>query len=1161
MKKNFDDSSVMGLKKLFLTMRLIILLLITSFVTVGANSYSQTTSLSVHLNSVTIKEIFDAIEKQSEYIFFYQDQNIDLKRNVSIEVENKTIEEVLDELFENTGNTYQIKDRQVLIGFDKSKVKSKDKSETDNAETYQLQKKTITGKVTDSKGEPLPGVSIVVKGTTVGITSDVDGNYTLEVPEDAKILVFSFVGMTGQEVTIGDQTHINVALEEENVGIDEVVAIGYGTDSKVRVNGAISKIKSESLETYASSNFEQAMTGKVSGVVVNQVGNNPGDDSQIIIRGTGTLTAGTNPLIVVDGLPLSEGSSLSSINAKDIESIDVLKDAASAAIFGSRAANGVVIVTTKKAKRGKLQVNFDLQTGIQQRSDNVHLVDAYDAAIWFKDARDWGYVSKDPDNRSITDDNATRLANGASKRELNLTYTQPYLDGDPGLTNTDWYDEIHRVAKYNDYHVSIGSENEKSGFFASLGYLNQEGIVIGSDYERFTLNMKMDSELSKRIKVGINTNTSYSTKNKIGSGGWNFPADPIDMGYVAYPFFTVYNEDGSFTISKQIEANTPEDGALVENPVAMVLMSKNKQYDFRIFGNAYAELELTDYLSFKSSVGSDFRSSFLDYFQPSNVGRYRTHVDNQIANSSETNIRVEDFIIDNTLNFSKTFGKHSINGLAGYSYEQQTLINSEVSATGFVDNSIDNITGGSNYAFDGSRLKWTQISYIGRVKYNYDEKYLFDATIRRDGSSRFGKESKWGTFPSFSLGWIVSNESFFDREKFVNYMKLRGSWGATGNNQIGAYSSQALITGDDYVLGSTLAPGLASTTSPNASLSWETNHSLNIGLDLGMLKNKLNFSANYYNSTTSDLLLEVPVPKQSGYSSSLQNIGKVKNSGFEFELTGQNFKVGDLSISFNANLTSQKNEVLALGPDQDQIITGSNNAFRTKVGGPIAELYGYEVIGIYKTQDEIDNSPHMDGTLTGDYIVKDITLDGKITTDDRRGFGTYAPNFTYAFGSNLNYKNFDFSFSFVGVQGRKVYDRMLYTFTEVGEGFSMCDQYYFDNYYHPDHNPDGFMAQPNLGNFSNARKNTRASNAFFSNADYLRLQNIQLGYNINVDKIKRLGITSSRVYVAANNLITFSKFRGMNPEATNTDPLRQGDVNDNLPSIPKTITLGLSVSF
>jgi TonB-linked SusC/RagA family outer membrane protein len=1151
MKKNhkYEAWYYHALKKTFLVMRIVIVIsLVFIMQSFALESFTQNSKISLNVKGMKLEDIMMRIEDQTKYRFAYNKTEVDVDKSYSVDINNAEIKELLDKLFLKGDVNYNIIDRQIVLSSAKEPSVSQ-------------QQKSISGKVSDSEGTPLPGVTIMIKGTAKGIITDGEGNYSLsDVPDDAT-LVFSFVGMKTQEVKVTGKSLVDISLTEETVGIDEVVAIGYGSDSKVRVNGAVSKIKSESLQSYASGNFDQAMTGKISGVIVNQTGRNPGDDSQIVIRGTGTLTAGSNPLIVVDGLPLSEGSSLSSINTKDIESIDILKDAASAAIFGSRAANGVILVTTKKAMSGKLQVSFDVQSGVQQRSDKVELVDAYDAAIWFKEARDWGYVSKNPSVRKVTDDYATRLANGASKRELPLTYTQPYLDGTPGLTNTDWYDEIYRVAKYNDYHMSVNGGGEKSNFYAALGYLNQESIVVGSDYERFTLNMKMDSELSKRIKFGINTNTSYSTTNKVGNGGWNFPADPVDMGYVAYPFFPVYNADGSFALSEQIEASTPEDGALLENPVAMMLMSKNSQSDFRVFGNAYAEFQLTDYLTFKTSVGGDFRSSFLDYFQPSSIGQYRTHVGNLVAHSSETNIRAEDYIIDNTFNFNKKFNKHIFNGLLGYSYEQQTGINSLLSANGFIDNSIDNVAGGSNFAFTGNRYKWTQISYIGRVKYNYDERYLIDATFRRDGSSRFGKNSKWGTFPSFSLGWIVSNESFFAKNKLVNYLKLRASWGSTGNNQIGAYSSQALVKTDNYVFNGALATGLASTTSPNANLSWETNKSYNIGVDFGLLKNKLNFSTNYYSSTTSDLLLEVPVPEQSGFSSSLQNIGKVKNSGFEFEFSGQNFKVGEVGISFNANLTTLQNKVLALGPGQDQIITGSNNAFRTRVGGPVAEYYGYEVTGVYKTQEEINNSPHMDGTLTGDYIVKDITADGKITTDDRRGFGTYAPDFTYAFGANLNFKNFDFSFSFVGVEGRKVYERMLYTFLEVGEGFSMADQYYFDHRYHPVDNPDGFMAQPNLGNFSNNRKNTRASNIFFNDADYLRLQSIQLGYTIKSNTLQKLGLAKSRIYLTANNLISFNKYRGMNPEATLANPLRQGDVNANLPSIPKTITAGLNITF
>lgn len=1154
MKKNHECVWIgSGMLKLLRIMKLTVLLLTLLFVQSFANSYAQNTKFNFSMENATIKEVIEHLEQESEFFFVLKEEREILNKKVNFTFENNSIEQVLDRLLEDTELSYKIVDKYIAITPDK---------EIDSV-FQQKKNKIIRGKVSDKKGISLPGVSIVAKGTTVGSTTDIDGNYVIEVFNDTEVLVFSFVGMKTKEVTIADKLVVNLVMEEDAISLGEVVAVGYGSQSKVKVTGAISKIKSNEIQKYATGNFEQALSGKLAGVQITQNGRYPGEDSKITIRGTGTLTAGSDPLIVVDGVPMTEGTSLGAINSNDIESIDVLKDAASAAIYGSRAANGVLLITTKKGREGGVKINVNAYHGVQTKTTKLRLINAYDAAQFFKEARDWGYVSKDPLNRNASDDNATRLANGATKRQLTLEYTQPYLDGKQGLTDTDWMNEVYRPAGISNFYTSLSGGTKKTDYYVSFGYLNQEGIVIGSEINRFTSNIRINSDIAKWAKFGVNVNSSYSKADVLDNNGWNnLPADPGSSFYLMYPFFPVYNEDGSFAISKQLEANTPEDGSLSENTVAMTLLSKNQSYRTNVFGSTYLELELTQGLKFKSSLGLNFRNTFNDYYSPSSYGRYRTHVDNNQSYSTENHIRVENLLSENTLSYKKYIkDEHFINVLAGYSYQKEKLIDTEISASGIVDDNLNNIAAGTSFAVDAFRSIWTQISYFGRIQYDYSTKYLLSAAIRTDGSSRFGDNTKWGVFKSLSLGWVINREEFFPKNSWISSAKLRASLGETGNNQIGPYSSRALVNNDNYTINGVLVSGVATTTSPNNDLSWEKNVSLNFGVDLGFFKNKLSLTSEYYISNTKDLLLNVPVPQQSGYSSSLQNIGEVENRGIEFDLSGSNFKIGDFVLGFNANLSTNKSKVLALGPGQDQIIAAQGGStYLTKIGGPIAEIYGYDILGVYKTQEEIDNTPHMSGTLTGDYIVRDADNDGDIDPDDRVGLGTYNPDFIYAFGANLSYKNFDLSFSFTGVEGRKVYDHLTARGLEVGEGFTTASQYYFDNRYHPENNPDGFFAQPNLGNFSSARRNTRMSSITVSDGDYLRLRSIQLGFNIPKSTINEIGFNSARLFVSATNLFTITKFRGLNSEGRQENPLTQGYVRSTA-SIPRSFIVGIDLNF
>jgi len=1028
------------------------------------------------------------------------------------------------------------------------------------------QTSSITGTVVDEKGTTLPGVSVMITEGSAKkpetVVTDRKGMFVFtNLKQGSRYdFTFSYIGYEkkiseGFLINGGNNNSILIRMQPSSSGLNEVVVVGYGSQKKTKITGAISQVKSEELNKYTGSSFAQQLTGKAAGVVINDASAQPGTDPQIVIRGIGTLTAGVSPLVVVDGFPLSEGSSLNAVNPQDIATLDILKDPASAAIYGSRAANGVILITTKQGRADKSTVSFDYYTGIQQRSDKVELVDAYQYAQISTEARDMGYVSRNPSTRSITDDYATRVSKGANKRDLRLNYIQPYLDQQQGLTNTDWLDEIFRSAPISSYNVALSGGTEKSKYYFSGNYFDQQGIVIETGLKRYTMSFKFDTKLSKYVDAGVTVNPSYNTQ-KYFLNDSNRSNDAIAASMIMYPFFSARNPDGSLAISKQILANTPEDGALGENPVAMMEKIKYNRNLFRTFGNAYVNVKPVEWLTFKSLLGGDYSNTYNDFFSPSDVGEYRTAAPKP-ATANETKGNIINYLWENTLTLQKTFGKHDINFLAGTTFQKESGSSTFVSATGIPDNNISNIGGASSFAVTPLRYIWTQLSYLTRLQYAYADKYLFSAAIRRDGSSRFGTDAKWGNFPSVTAGWIVSKENFFPASNWIDLLKVRATYGKAGNNQIGNYSSFALTNPLNYVNGSTLLPGFAAVNPSNSSLSWETKTSYNLGLDLSMFR-KLSVSANYYSMTTSDLLLQVPVPAQSGYTTALQNIGRASNKGFELEFSGSNIKLGAVAWNFGANLATNKNKVLQLGPGQNQIVTGTNSAFRTKVGGPIAELYGYNVTGVYKSQAEIDNSTHITGTLPGDYIVQDVNNDGKITPDDRMGFGTYAPKLTYGFNSSFGYHNFELSFSVNGISGRKIYDNGQVNM-ESGESFAIPDTYYYANRYHPVNNPNGFLAQPNT-NYSANRLNTNASSIFFQKADYIRLRNVQLAYNFSTKVLSGLKASRASVYITANNLVTLTNYRGFNPDATNDNVLTSGYSYSNYP-VAKSFVAGVNLTF
>ncbi|MCC9017604.1 TonB-dependent receptor [Flavobacterium lipolyticum] len=1099
--------------------------------------------MTLNYSDVSVGKAIETLKEKSGYSFVFESGDFDTRKIISINATNQSIDEIVKQIIVGQEVQYEIKDKIIRIRKQNRFIPTATKIEK------------ITGIITDNKGLFIAGATIENRETNKATISDSEGKFDIEASLGDKLEI-SYISYITTSITVSDKSMVSIILQEDSKVLDEVIVIGYGKQSKTKVMGSSVQIKAEELNKVAGANFVQQLSGKMAGVQVNETSGQPGSSSKIIIRGTGTLTAGSNPLIVVDGVPLSEGATLNAINSYDIESINVLKDAASAAIYGSRGANGVILVSTKKGKKGAPIISFDYYTGIQRQASGVEIVNANQAAQFFNEARDWGYVSKKPDSRSENDDEATRIAKGAGKRELRLNYLKnPGLEG---LANTSWMDEVFRDAPITNYSLGVSGGNEKSNYYISGNYFEQPGIVIETDYKRYTSSIRFNTELSDKFKFGISLNPSYSVQNKYNQDD-GFNTNPVLSLLISYPFFSPYNKDGSLAIGNQLAANAPQDGALAENPVAVMKLNSNVERYFRLFGNAFVTYDISDGLQFKTLFGGDYRNILNQFYSPSSVGYYRMPAP-KAAVASETNSTAKNIITENTLNYTKNFGKHQIELLAGYTYQREEGNSSDIVGTGIPDDNLPNIAGASAFKVTSSKDTWVLISYLGRAQYFYKEKYQLTGTLRRDGSSRFGSNSKWGLFPSVAGGWIVSKEAFFPETTIFTFAKIRASWGKTGNNQIGSYGSIPLVNPQNYVYGNELNPGFATTSSPNPNLSWETRTSTNLGLDLTIYR-KFNFTADFYSSITSDLLLNVPVPQQSGFTTSTQNTGELKNSGFEISFEGNGINLGQVKWNFGGNISTNKSEVLKLGNNQNEIITGYQGSYRTKVGGPIAELYGYNILGIYKTNEQIATTPHMPGTLTGDYIMEDINKDGIINEKDKKGFGSYAPKIAYGFNSSFTYKDFELSFSINGIQGRKKFAKELAVFMEAGEGFSIPNTYYFENRYHPINNPDGFLGQPNTGNFSSNRQAARGSSITFTNADYIRLRDIQIAYNLPKTAIKKIGLTRARIYLSGNNLINITKYRGFNSEAETANILEMGFNDNRIYPNTKSVIFGTNLTF
>jgi TonB-linked SusC/RagA family outer membrane protein len=1025
------------------------------------------------------------------------------------------------------------------------------------------QELNISGTVRDSKNEPLAGVSVVVKGTTRGVATDASGSYDIQASADA-VLVFSFMGMATKEEPVNGRGRIDVILSEDNKALDEVVVIGYGSVKRANLTSAVSKMGSQALEDRSLARVETALQGQLAGVTVRTVSGEPGEDMQIRVRGAASVNASSDPLYVVDGVPME---TLSGVNPADIEAVEVLKDAASAAIYGSRGNNGVVIVTTRQGKSGKPRVSVNASYGIQSLEKKLDIMSAEEWMAFNIKAIDYRYLdaakAKGFTNASIGDNVATRLSNlGLSATtwgNSHYTYVQDPrwfkyvsadvaaghniqiegIDPNEGLSLLDWQDEFYREAPVRQLDVSVSGGSESTKYMFSAGVFDQEGIATGTGYDRYSFRSNIESQLSKYVTAGLQLAPTYLRRD--GSGRVNgkdtrahhvLSAAPISEPEVGY--------------RTNVEPNTQYLwSGTTASPIAFM---ENIRHDdmMRMMGNAFLRITPLSGLKVEFSGAANYYDLDGQSYTFSNNASTWTQGEGKNSSGGHNTQRRWSTLLQALVNYDKTFDKHTINLMAGASTEQLNIgfSTDQTFNKPFPNDAI-------NYSFDESTLavgnsnvtQYTPnrlISYFGRAMYNYEEKYLLSASLRRDGGSVFGANNKWGWFPAASLGWVITNEDFFKNLGlgWWDMLKIRASYGATGNNQISNTAAYATLSLASYAG----IAGYSANSLGNSDLGWEKSHSTDIALDLGFLKNRIQLSLDWYTKNTTDLLYQVPSLGASGFSTVWDNLGDIRNTGFEVELNTLNIAKTDFSWTTSFNLSYNENEVMSLGVDDTPIYSGfdsGNPSNVLKVGEPINSFYMYNAVGIWRTQAELDAYAAETGVAAvtfegkalkpGDLRYEDLNHDGKIEKDvDRKILGSPTPKFTYGMTNRVTYKNFDLSVLITAQSGGKVFGVLGRAIDRpsMNPNSNMMDVW-MNAWWSESEQGDGNV--PSI--FSTTTGGTVDSRWLWS-SNYLRIKNLTLGYKLPLpSKI----VQSARVYISIENLWLWDKYyNGYSPEAANT---------------------------
>jgi len=977
----------------------------------------------------------------------------------------------------------------------------------------------IKGTLTSGK-ESIVGANIYIKGTTIGTVSDVNGGFTLEIPEasTSEMLIISLIGYKTLELPIGSRTTFYVSLEEDLQVLSEVVIVGYVAQERTKITGAVNTVGAELIGRLPLPSIDGALQGRAPGVVVTQNTGAPGEGVAVRIRGAGSINSGNSPLYVVDGVPTQD---INNIATQDIASITVLKDAGATAVYGSRAANGVVIVTTKSGKSNAAQIQFNSQVGFQEPSRTIEMTNTDDYVKIYNEAATNDNVGKQPFlfRPLITDD-------------IKAT-----------LPNVNQIDAILRKGILQSHSLSISGGEGKTHYFVSGNYFDQQGIIKSSQFNRISTRINIDSEVKSWLRTGVNININKSTTDLIGSSGDGAGGNGgsvIRYAFFRTPAIPIYDANGNFS-DKPDRFDLFGDGY---NPVGMLAYNNNRLISNRMFGKFFIELALFNGFKFTSNIGIDLGSSNQRRFDRNWGTGGRINGINQLSVADATS---ETTTFSNFATYTRASGSHNFTFLAGI--EAIKIKNYSFSAT---EKDFADQTETLTFLGNGRGAKTVQenksgsalLSYFGKVNYDYQEKYLVSATLRRDGSSRFGSENRWGTFYAGSLGWRIDKESFLLNNNTIDRLLLRAGYGAIGNQEIPNYAfSDAILAGYNYPLDNTRTPGYAVVGLGNSKIKWETSQQFNVGVDLALWDGKFTASLDYFNKTTSDLLVRQPIASSSGADNAgfphfiWANNGKVENSGIELALNYAN-KVGDFNYSVSANAATLHNEVLEVNPSIPNGAIGSDRVTLTEKGYPIGSFFLYEMEGIFQNSTDIFTHAYQGvGIQPGDVKFKDQNGDAVIDSRDRAHMGSAIPTLTAGLNVNLNYKNWDLSIFFQGAYGQKIFSVLNRDIEGFYRPFNVTQRYY-DNHWT---GPGTSNAFPRAS-WDASGNNTRYSTRFLEDGSYTRLKNVQLGYTLPKNALAKYGFSAARVFISGVNLLTFTNYQGLDPEMTvSNNAAGQGD--------------------
>lgn len=1086
----------------------------TAFAT---ETYSQVMKVTVMADKISTGKVINEIEKQTDYLFVYNVNEVNLKRTVQVNAENKSVAEVLNKVFEGTDIYYAMEGKNIML---MSKAK-------ENSSVQQTENK-IKGVVKDTNGEPIIGANITVKGQSIGTITDIDGRFILEASTNA-LLQVTYIGYVSQELQVNNRKEITIILQEDAKALEEVVVIGYGTAKKSDLTGSTAQIKPEALTASVVGNALESLQGKAAGVAVFN-DNKPGASPSIRVRGSGSITASNEPLYVVDGFPLMDGN-ISDLNPSDIESMEILKDASSTAIYGSRGANGVVMITTKKGKSGTKNLSVNTSVGVQIPGRLANLISGEDF-INFMNA---GYKNQGSN---------VPFPNNPS------TYA----------TDTNWEKEIlENSSLLQDYSITFDGSSNKTNYMLSTGFYNQEGLLKAQNYQKYTFHGNLQHSFNKWLTIGANTQFTYSIQDV-------FDSALIDIYRYGWPTEKIKDEDGAYNIASMHNTYM----LYPWNPVLDMNETTTRFTTNRLLGSLFAEMQLTKDLKYRLSLGIDLKNT-----------RKYNYVSSESAINKASGLKGNGYnnwdkrfskVMENILTYNHTWNKHRLTATAVYSWQDFTYEDINLSGSGFEN---DQTGAWSMGLADKSSVSWATnkysnklISFTGRVSYVYDDKYLLTATSRWDGSSRFGANSKWGYFPSVGLGWRLSQESFLKSNKVITNLKIRSSFGITGNQEIGNYKSLAQLTGSNYTDGSSVIYGFKESIG-NGDLKWERTTQLDLGFDLG-LWNRMDIAFDYYIRNTNDLLYDVPIPSTSGYSRILSNIGKVTNKGWELSVGGTIIQNKDFNLYASANITYNQNKIKELYGDVDEVSVryeAGGLARILKVGESVDAVYARHSLGIIKTQEQLEEyKKKVPNTAAnaqlGDEMYEDINKDGSISSDDYICLGSVQPKYFYGLNIGMEYKGFGISIygqgghKYASITGAEDYytnnsawamsyanltSYLLYGENQISNNVHIPTQYAYKHMWSPE-NPDGDY--PTAG-----AHDVYLSDRTNSNWKYFILKNIQVNYDL-APLLKIKSVKSLKVNLNFQNFVTFANHRGYNPI--------NGDTSN---PWAKSIILGINAKF